>query len=83
MQTFILYLIVQGSAMSGSVIGQAAFHVGRPKYVWRELGKIPWRTKECCPCLGLLVTENPLDGSRLESLFSAHGRNFVRSDLRA
>ena len=26
---------------------QAAFHVGRPEYVRRELGKIPWRTKEC------------------------------------
>ena len=40
---------------------QTAFHVGRPEYVRRELGKIPWHTKECPPCLGILVTENPLD----------------------
>ena len=40
---------------------QAAFHVGKPKYVRRELGKILWRTKENAPCRGVTVTENPLD----------------------
>ena len=41
---------------------QAAFDVGRPEYIWCELGKMPWHRKEGLPCLGISVTENPLDG---------------------
>ena len=44
-----------------SALLQAAFHVGKPEYVRREIGKIPWRTKERPPCLGVMVKGNHLD----------------------
>ena len=60
---FIILLIVRAMWLSMFIvkllISQAAFHLGRPKYVWNELGKIFWHRKENPPCLGVLVTENP------------------------
>ena len=56
------YMLLQADGDQAASDGdQAAFHARRPEYVRRELGKIPWRTKECPPYLGVLVTENPLD----------------------
>ena len=41
---------------------QAAFHVVRPKYVLRQLGKIHRRRKENPLRHDVSVKENPLDG---------------------